>query len=310
MMEYKNILVMVDPTKDQHPSLERAAFLARSYGATISLFLCIYDLSYEMTSMLSKDEREAMRSGVIEQQEQWLVQLSDGYPDLTINCTVAWHNRAFEAAIKHVQANAIDLLVKSTRKHDKLKSIIFTPTDWNLLRKSPCDVLLVKDHAWPNGGTIVTAINAVSEDEAHINLNQKVLQHATDLAKVINAKVKVVNGYPGTPVNIAIEIPEFNSDEYNSSVKKHHVSATHRIAEQFSISCDDCIVEEGLPEDVIPQASNALDAELVIIGTIGRTGLSAAFIGNTAEHVIDRLQCDLLAVKPDGFESPVNTQAT
>ena len=310
MMEYKNILVMIDPTKDQHPSLERAAFLARSYGATISVFLCIYDLSYEMTSMLSRDEREAMRSGVIEQQEQWLVQLTDAYPDLTINCTVTWHNRAFEAAIKHVQANSIDLLVKSTRKHDKLKSIIFTPTDWNLLRKSPCDVLLVKDHAWPNGGTIVTAINSVSEDEAHINLNQKVLQHATDLAKVINAKVKVVNAYPGTPVNIAIEIPEFNSDEYNSSVKKHHVSATHRIAEQFSLSSDDCIVEEGLPEDVIPQASNVLDAELVIIGTIGRTGLSAAFIGNTAEHVIDQLQCDLLAVKPDGFESPVNTQTT
>jgi len=44
----------------------------------------------------------------------------------------------------------------------------------------------------------------------------------------------------------------------------------------------------------------------VVIGTIGRTGLSAAFIGNTAEHVIDRLHCDLLAVKPDGFTSPVD----
>ncbi|MGL5370173.1 MAG: universal stress protein, partial [Plesiomonas shigelloides] len=43
----------------------------------------------------------------------------------------------------------------------------------------------------------------------------------------------------------------------------------------------------------------------VILGTIGRTGISAAFIGNTAEHVIDRLTCDLLAVKPNGFVCPI-----
>ncbi|HBY41917.1 MAG TPA: universal stress protein UspE, partial [Alteromonas sp.] len=43
----------------------------------------------------------------------------------------------------------------------------------------------------------------------------------------------------------------------------------------------------------------------VIIGTVGRVGISAALIGNTAEHVIDELNCDVLAIKPDGFESPV-----
>ncbi|MDP2561542.1 universal stress protein UspE [Psychrobium sp. 1_MG-2023] len=307
MMEYKNILVMVDPSKQEQPSLARAAFLARSYGAKISLFLCIYDLSYEMTSMLSQDEREAMRSGVVEQQRQWLLELAAQYDDLTIETTVSWFNRPFEAAIKHVQQHQIDLLVKSTHKHDKLKSVIFTPTDWHLLRKSPCDVLLVKEHDWPEDGQIVTAINAVSEDEDHIYLNQKVMQHATDLGKVINGNVKVVNSFPGTPVNIAIEIPEFNTQEYNSSVYKHHLQATEQLAQQYDLATSCCIIKEGLAEDVIPEVAKELDAELVIIGTIGRTGLSAAFIGNTAEHIIDQIDCDLLAIKPDGFVSPVQS---
>lgn len=305
MMEYKNILVMVDPTKQEQPSLARAAYLARSYGANISVILCIYDLSYEMTSMLSAEEREAMQNGVMMQHRQWLAEITSFYPDLTIDANIVWHKRPFEAAIQHVQSNNIDLLVKSTHKHDKLKSVIFTPTDWHLLRKSPCDVLLVKDHDWPKDGNILTAINAVSEDPDHINLNGKVMQHATDLAKVINANVKIVNGYPGTPVNIAIEIPEFNAQEYNDSVKQHHVDATIKVAAQYGVSADDCFIKEGLAEDVIPALSKSLDAELVIIGTIGRTGLSAAFIGNTAEHVIDRIHCDLLAIKPDGFVSPV-----
>ena len=44
---------------------------------------------------------------------------------------------------------------------------------------------------------------------------------------------------------------------------------------------------------------------LVVLGILGRTGISAAFLGNTAEHVIDKLKCDLLAIKPDGFVCPI-----
>ena len=55
----------------------------------------------------------------------------------------------------------------------------------------------------------------------------------------------------------------------------------------------------------LPKLAQQLDAEMVVIGTIGRTGLSAAIIGNTAEHVIDRLDCDVLAVKPAGFICPL-----
>ncbi len=305
MMEYKNILVMVDPTKQEQPSLARAAYLARSYGAKVSVFLCIYDLSYEMTSMLSAEERQAMQDGVMVQHRQWLIDIIEEYQDLEVEYHVVWHKRPFEAAISHVKENNIDLLVKSTHKHDKLKSVIFTPTDWHLLRKSPCDVLLVKEHDWPVDGNIITAVNSVSEDPDHINLNNKVLQHATDLARVIKGNVKIVNGYPGTPVNIAIEIPEFNAQEYNESVKKHHINASLTLAQHYGLDEQDCYIQEGLAEDVIPAVSKSLDAELVVIGTIGRTGLSAAFIGNTAEHVIDRIHCDLLAIKPDGFVTPV-----
>ena len=78
-----------------------------------------------------------------------------------------------------------------------------------------------------------------------------------------------------------------------------------KLAARFELDKSHCITEEGLAEDVIPAVAHRLDVELVIIGTIGRTGLSAAFIGNTAEHVIDGIECDLLAVKPNGFKSPL-----
>ena len=86
---------------------------------------------------------------------------------------------------------------------------------------------------------------------------------------------------------------------------KHHEQAMITHANRFDISVVNTHVKEGLPETVIEQVATKLDAELVILGTIGRTGISAALIGNTAEHVIDQLNCDVLALKPDGYISPL-----
>ena len=60
-------------------------------------------------------------------------------------------------------------------------------------------------------------------------------------------------------------------------------------------------VVEGLPEDVLPEIAEQLDAELILLGSLGRTGWSAALIGNTAEQVVDGLHCDLLVLKPDAI---------
>jgi universal stress protein E len=49
--------------------------------------------------------------------------------------------------------------------------------------------------------------------------------------------------------------------------------------------------------------TDQLRADLVIMGAVSRSGLKGLFLGNTAEDVLDRLHCDLLIVKPDGFKA-------
>lgn len=310
MESFKSILVIIDPTRVDQPALSRAAELASKTGAEVKVFLSIYDFSYEMTTMLSAEEREAMRRGVVGQRREWVEQLVEPFSSkgLNLSVKVVWHNRPFEASIKEAIYGKHDLIVKATHKHDKLKSVIFTPTDWHLLRKSPVPVLLVKEHDWPENGHILAAINAGNEDESHVSLNNKIAEQASGLAKLVKASVHFVNSFPGTPVNIAIEIPEFDPQSYNDAVRDHHIEELAKVAEKYGVPEGQCHVAEGLPEDVIPRVSKEVDAELVIIGTVGRTGLSAALIGNTAEHVIDSLDCDVLAMKPKGFASPITVE--
>ena len=307
-MNFQKILAVIDGNLEQQKSLARAIEISQKTGATITAFLTIYDFSYEMTTMLSMDERENMRQAVVDERTEWLSRLlTSEFPQTgcTIDIKVVWHNRPYESIIYEVIDKGYDLIVKGTQQHGVLKSVIFTPTDWHIMRKAPVPVLLVKEHAWPTGGQIIAAVNVGVDIAEHQSLNEKITFHAIQFAKLLKSDVHLVNSYPGTPTNIVIEIPEFDPTQYNQNVRKHHVEALFKHAARHHINEQRCHIEEGLPEDVIPKYAEQLDAELVVLGTVGRQGISAALIGNTAEHVIDKLDCDVLAIKPEGFVSPI-----
>lgn len=304
---YKNILVVLDPSADSQKALNRGIRLARLQSASLTLFLSIYDFSYEMTTMLSGEERESMRTGLVEGHEQWIEDLIKDYDtrDLEVNIKVVWHHRPFESIIKTSLAEGHDLIIKGTRRHDKLQSVIFTPTDWHLLRKAPCPVLLVKEHEWPPHGQIIAAVNAGADDKPHQSLNERIIQAAKGMSETLEAHLHLVNCYPTAPLNMAIEIPEFDTSDYQANVRNYHQESLGKLADEHNLLEENLHVREGLPEDQIYALADELDAELVVLGTIGRTGITAALLGNTAEHVIERLNCDVLAIKPEGFKSPL-----
>ena len=309
MANYQNMLVVIDPGQDDQPALRRAVYLHQRIGGKIKAFLPIYDFSYEMTTLLSPDERTAMRQGVISQRTAWIREQAQHYIEsgIPIDIKVVWHNRPFEAIIQEVKTSKHDLVLKMTHQHDKLESVIFTPTDWHLLRKCPCPVWMVKDQPWPEGGKAVVAVNLASEEPHHDELNQKLIRETTRLAEMVNhTEVHLVGAYPVTPINIAIELPDFDPSVYNDAIRGQHLVAMKALRQKFSIGEEFTHVAKGLPEEVIPDIASHLDAGIVVLGTIGRTGLSAAFLGNTAEQVIDHLRCDLLAIKPDDFKSPID----
>ena len=61
----------------------------------------------------------------------------------------------------------------------------------------------------------------------------------------------------------------------------------------------------GVPREIIPQFANSNNTDLLVLGTVARTGIPGLFMGNTAENILNRLRCSVLAIKPPGFETPV-----
>ncbi len=307
MAHYQNILVVIDPDQDDQPALRRAVYLNQRLGGRITCFLAVYDFAFEMTTLLSPNDRLVMHQGVIAQRTAWIRQQAQAYlqAGVTIDIIVEWHSRPFEAIIRQVEKGNHDLLIKMTHQHDRLQSVVFTPTDWHLLRKCPCPVWMVKDQPWPESGKALVAVNLASELPHHDPLNAKLVRETLDLAERVNhTEVHLVAAYPNTPANIVVDLPGFDPAIYDDAIRSQHLLAMKQLRQAFSIDEKNTHTAQGLPEEVIPELADELNAGVVILGTIGRTGLSAAFLGNTAEQVIDHLRCDLLVIKPDNFTSP------
>ena len=97
MDAFRHILVVIDAADEQHKALKRALHMARLSDARLTLFLSIYDFSYEMTTMLSSEERDVMRSNLIADRRAWLTDVLSEFDtdSVRIDIDVVWHNRPF-----------------------------------------------------------------------------------------------------------------------------------------------------------------------------------------------------------------------
>lgn len=304
-MKFNNILVVLNPENEKQYGLARAVRLVKEQksatAVNITVFLPVYDLSYEMSALLSAEEREEMHQTVISQRQKDIEPYLAKYADPLINfrSLVVWSSNEAEAIAAEIEQQNYDLVVKYTKEEESLTSLFVTPMDWQLLRKCPTPLLMVRDGDWKHQRRILVAVNVSGDEEYHDVFNKQLVALSINLADQFDrGNVHLVSAYPPTPMNMAIDLPEFHSNEYVNSIRGQHLINMKALRQHFGIDEDHTHVREGFPEEIIPEVAKELEAELVVLGTVGRTGLSAALLGNTAEHVISKLKCNLLAIKP------------
>ena len=65
------------------------------------------------------------------------------------------------------------------------------------------------------------------------------------------------------------------------------------------------VIAQGDPNHTIAEQVKLKNADLLVMGTLGRSGIPGMLIGNTAESALLQVNCAVLTIKPEGFESPV-----
>nr|BFD41565.1 universal stress protein [Pseudomonas sp. FFPRI_1] len=273
MQSIRSILVVIDPTPGESLALKRAKLIAGVTQAHLHLLVC--DKKHEHSALLS-----VLKSSLS----------GEGY---SVTTEQAWNESLHETIIDVQQAEGCGLVIKQHLPDNPLKKALLTPADWKLLRYCPTPVLLVKSATPWSGGVVMAAIDVGNMDGEHRTLHASIVDNGFDIASLAKAQLHVISAHP-SPMLSASD-PVFQLKE---TIEKRYREECKAFQAEFDIDDAHLHIEEGPADVLIPHMAHKLGAVLTIIGTVARTGLSGALIGNTAEVVLDSLDSDVLVLKP------------
>jgi len=325
MQRFKRILCVIDPGQRADTVLERAVALAQNNQADLSVVTVVP----QMTAGIGMPD-----GGPISADLQKL-QIGEALLFMQQVCTPFRSRLAFTEKvltgtvfleiIREVLRNDNDLIIKAPENPAWLERL-FGSDDMHLLRKCPCPVWLVKDAASPTYKGILAAVDVdvyhpASERDHQRQLNIDVLTLAFSLALSDFAELHVAHAWEAVAENAMLGsfMSRSNAEvmEYVEKVRQQHelglddlmggvVGLEGKDAVQFLKPTRHLV--KGNPRQEIPRLVHKLQVDLVIMGTLGRSGVPGFFIGNTAEAILEQLDCSVLAIKPQGFVTPVTLE--
>jgi len=206
-----------------------------------------------------------------------------------------------------VQKDGFDLVIVGTKERGAAHRALFGSTAMKLLRHCPCMVLVCRPDSDEPVATIV-----VADDCGEVG--KRALQEGVSLAQIMDARLLVVHAiqYTLSSALRRVETSQEELDAYKQRIRDEAEKAvSERLAQTDYRSLQQGVqieITAGSPDIVIDEAIRQHDAELLVMGTSGHSGIKGFLIGNTAERLLPQLRCSVLAIKPDGFESGISQE--
>jgi nucleotide-binding universal stress UspA family protein len=325
MQPFKNILCVICPGPDGSGIVARALTLAENSQARLTVVEVIDEIppDTELTERaLSAVDLQAEIIAVHRKRLQELVaSLSSNFEIQTEVLTGV----PFLEIIRDVLRNGHDLVIKMAESGG-LMDRVFGSDDMHLLRKCPCPVWLVTPEPPKVYHRILAAVDVNNDyptkelNTRHL-LNVQIIEMANSLALSEFAELHIVHVWnamlESTMRGAFINRPENEIVAYVEDVRQRHQQSLNVLMDETIGNLEQNTLEhinpeihliKGSPRSEIPAFAGEIKADLVVMGTVARTGLPGFFMGNTAETILNQLNCSVLAIKPPGFETPVTLE--
>ena len=309
MQRYKNILLV----RGHEQALERAAALAKHNRARLTVVDVVEHLSREARSRsdelsTSKSAEQLLLKQRRQQLEEYVAPLRE--QDLRVRTKVLV-GKAFLQIIREVVRRGHDLVIVTAEGKGGLKEQLFGSTSLHLMRKCPCPVWVIKPSRSKRYVRILAAIDPDTFDDTTALLNRKIMDLATSLADRESAALDIVSvwSFPGEAF---LRSTAGTTKKTMQRLLREERAANQQRVDQLlelypleNISFEVHLVK-GDPKKTIPDVVRNVQPNVIVMGTVCRTGVGGLLIGNTAETILQRVDCSVLAVKPDGFVTPVS----
>jgi nucleotide-binding universal stress UspA family protein len=322
MLRFKHILGVVDPSQSADTLLERAAELAQGNQANLTVVhvvpQCTGGIGMPKGGPVSSEIQKAAIADAAHQLENAVAPFRS---QIDIHATVLV-GTPFLVIIREVLRNGHDLVIKAPEDPDWLDRL-FGSDDMQLLRKCPCPVWLVKHSSAKSYHRILAAVDVDADHPGpeltiRHGLNVQILELAVSIALSDFAELHVVHAWEalaeGAMRSEFLGVPEAEVESYVQQFRRQHEASLNGLVnEVMDRQGSDAIhflkptkhLVKGVPRKEVPALARNLEADLLVMGTVARTGVPGYLIGNTAEAILTQAECSVLAVKPEGFVTTV-----
>ncbi|MEP3482691.1 MAG: universal stress protein [Fuerstiella sp.] len=310
MNNFNNILVAIDTRLESHPILQQAALIAKQNGASVKVVDVVPDFSWtvrwtlpdheDVRKTLGEDKRQKLAAVVKSLQEQ----------GVEAEAKVLWGKSSVEI-IREVLRGKHDLVLRVAKGQQSRDRGFFGATGRRLLRECPSAVWLIPAVECIGFQHVLACVDPSTEHDLDAELNDKVFELATEVSQRHAAELSIIHAWSIGSEQLMQHrmLPE----DFERLVNRQRAGIKERMntflqAHGASVDADHAYLVKSDPGYAIPEFAREKKVDLVVMGTVARSGLTGMVIGNTAERILEDLECAVLALKPNSFESPI-TQA-
>ena len=316
MHRFKNILLLHDSKSKRQLTAKRGVDLARRNQARLTVVDVIEDEPWDSGEISSsRSFRELKQLAVEERQKDLESAIEPGRQQgLDVRAKLLF-GKPFLEIIREVLQGNHDLVMKTAQGEGGLKGMLFGSTATHLMRKCPCPVWVTKDEENERYDRIIAAVDPVFPEEQRNELNIKIMDIATSLAKLERSELLVVHAwslYGETILRGGVgRIDQEEIDGLVRDAEATHQERLNNLLQEYDMQDLNYRVHliKGEAGRVIPELAAKKEVDLIVMGTLSKSGVAGLLIGNTAEKILHKVDCSVLAVKPDGFVTPVTLLA-
>lgn len=321
MKRFRKILVHVDGDDGGAEALARAVDLADRNRGTITVVSVMRPPSELFGLPLDGPTIGSLQAALREQREVHVAHMVEPHRSRVDLQVKLLEGTPFLEVIREVVRGGHDLVIKPPEDVEWVDRILGSD-DMHLLRKCPCPVWMNKATAPRRYRAILAAVDVdqgdtVATSNAKHALNRLILELASSLAESMRAELHVAHVWSAPNEDDMrsglVQLTEDQVDAYVSGVRDDRQQRLDDLlAELRSAKPGQGEIEQhlikGVPEKVIPLIARLAEIDLLVMGTVARTGVPGLIVGNTAEMILSQISCSVLAVKPPGFVTPVQAK--
>ena len=221
-------------------------------------------------------------------------------PGLSVESTDL-RGRAATAIIEEAKAMAADLIVVGSRGHGTIESMLLGSVSAEVIDHSPVPVLVAR---CPGIDRVVLAWDGSSCASRAANLLLSWPFFAGSVVRVVAVADIGVPWWTGLPEMGSPEMMPMYVDAANATRRERDQLAREMTAE---LQAARLVVEtdhrEGDAATGILAAASSSNADLIVMGTHGRTGLARLILGSVARNVLHHASCSVLVVRGTSAET-------